>query len=246
VAKRVFSGSAGGVIGQGTVDVETLVRGSLFKKLVDDGWSFDAAWQRVGTVHVDYTDVTRADINIKAFVPFWSYMSRSVPRELEMISRGGYLGRQIDDNRRRSVARGDGVPDFAHSVVADLGNGYSLNVETFNPATQVINLFNGGLTKAPQNTATTVFDGLHPLLSGLVKLGQQQYRGKPFGFGDYLLSAAPTLRTIEGVVPTLVPENDFVRRNLPGLYQTTKDSKLPATGSLAAAVFGVTIRGYGR
>ncbi|HWL41965.1 MAG TPA: hypothetical protein VNQ73_03400 [Ilumatobacter sp.] len=65
--------------------VEGPARLSLALNSVDSGMSLDEAIARLTRVHFDYSELSNFDRHMKRIIPFWTFMSRNLPLQLQQI-----------------------------------------------------------------------------------------------------------------------------------------------------------------
>lgn len=66
-------------------DVEGSVRLALGINTTRNGGSAADALTRISRIHFDYAEVGRLDRKIKHFIPFWTFMSRNLPLQMQQI-----------------------------------------------------------------------------------------------------------------------------------------------------------------
>ncbi len=68
-------------------DAEFMMRGALAHHAMMSGSTLDDAWFQVRKYHFDYSDLTKGDVRIKQFVPFWTWQKNILPVLVESIGK---------------------------------------------------------------------------------------------------------------------------------------------------------------
>src|SRR5690606_35962005 len=66
--------------------VEGVVRAGAALDAIRKGLSFDEAVQRVTRLHFNYGNVSKLDRSMKMVIPFWTFMSRNLPLQLQQMA----------------------------------------------------------------------------------------------------------------------------------------------------------------
>lgn len=90
--------------------VEGFARESLYVSLRKRGYTADAALDKVFALHLDYTDLTFAERNIKTFLPFWVWATRSAAYGAHVLATDPTKFRLVTETYRRTQMEND--PNF--------------------------------------------------------------------------------------------------------------------------------------
>lgn len=124
------------------VPVEENVRLAQFLALREQGLDYTTAMERVRAVHFDYTDLSTFDRNVRKHIPFWTYRSRNLPMQVQMMmhnptySRGLLMGREglrANDNDQSNI------PPWVGGLAMPWG-GTVLDLNNYIPASDLIKM----------------------------------------------------------------------------------------------------------
>lgn len=79
-----YSRNAGGRV-EGSVRMGMALDSRLPKELGGKGFSRDLSVGRIEKYHFNYSKLSQFDKNAKAFIPFWTFMSRNMPLQVEQM-----------------------------------------------------------------------------------------------------------------------------------------------------------------
>jgi hypothetical protein len=90
-------------------NVEGPVRLALALKATREGADVYEALARVTRIHFDYSNVSKLDRNIKLLIPFWTFMSRNLPLQIQQM----FMRPRLYSTWRHFVENfGGGMPDM--------------------------------------------------------------------------------------------------------------------------------------
>lgn len=236
VLKRAVTGDMGAnLLGKNSIEVETAVRGAAFMKLTRQmHLDPETAWQQVRKMHVDYSDISKLDINIKQVIPFWMFVSRNLVNQVDMLMSGGTVGSRLEYTRqkmnREQAKLGDVLPNFAQQSSLNLGGGLSISLDGLNQFGDVMK-FTDGLT----GPVISTYGGVHPALTLLTGLGQNRIQGQTVDAETFAGALLPMYGSLDAALSG----------KLPGGATAAKRTALidSLVGSIAV---GAAPRAYGR
>ncbi len=236
VLKRAVTGDMGAnLLGKNSIEVETAVRGAAFMKLTRQmHLDPETAWQQVRKIHVDYSDISKLDINIKQVIPFWMFVSRNLVNQVDMLMSGGTVGSRLEYTRqkmnREQAELGDVLPNFAQQSSLSLGGGLSISLDGLNQFGDVMK-FTDGLT----GPVISTYGGVHPALTLLTGLGQNRIQGQTVDAETFAGALLPMYGSLDAALSG----------KLPGGATAAKRTALidSLVGSIAV---GAAPRAYGR
>lgn len=224
--------SARGVL-TGTVNekvkVEFVVRLAAFKQFIDDGMTAEGAWYRVQRIHFDYTDLSHFDIASKRIVPFWTWTTRNLPAQAELLARNMGIGAKLDMAMLNSQQNDGALPPWLMGGGFSLGGGRALDFSGV-PSADLFGVLHGN--KGPVEAARSLFgQSVGPVVKIPFELmsGRQMVTGRPATGFTMASELVPGLGTIGRTVPQLA---------LPGLESKSRPSNpfLALVNSLGSPV----------
>lgn len=223
----------GGILGRNTVDTETLGRGAAYRRFRENGMDPDSAWELVNDIHVDYSDVSQLDINLRAIIPFWMFTSRNLPNQLELLARGGSLSSRVEAWRDRQNNEEEDLPPWMANNFASMGEGYYLGLAGVSPFGDITGAAARGGVLAP--FAYLAGEGINPIIKNTLALGTGISRGKEYDETNFLMDFFPQYRAINAMFPRLLPG------------PVTEEGQLPdIENAIVRILYGGQIRPYGR
>lgn len=190
--------------------VEGPVRLAMGLDSIAKGMTADQALERITKFHFDYSQVSRLDQTAKKFIPFWTFMSRNIPLQLEQMWTNPqmYLAfERLQENFGEEASRY--VPSYwldqgAFTMDENIGpdeSGWYLNFDL--PHTRVMEPFE---KLGSGDLAGALVSDLNPLFGAPIEafgLGRKAFSGAPIeGYerpsGAGTMAMLPLLRLIGG------------------------------------------------
>ena len=171
----------------GTDLVEFPIRLAMALHSLDNGMSPQQAINRIKRIHFDYSELSKFDKKMKSLIPFWVFMSRNMPMQLQQMMLKPRAYRMYD-----SFVRNFGVADMEMLQWQEERGGVGVLTDSslfggsqdivFMPDLQHISMFDD-LSKLPSKDDPFRFlSQANPMFRVPVELGMNRkfYSGQPF------------------------------------------------------------------
>jgi hypothetical protein len=186
-----------------SVRVEFVVRLAAVKHFLDEGMNIEGAWARMQRIHFDYTDLSAFDVTMRRVVPFWTWTSRNLPAQAELLVRNAGIGSKLDMAMLNSEQRDGALPPWLKGSGFQLGGGMTLDMGSV-PSADLLGLLHGnnGPASAMRSLAG---QSVGPIIKTPIELltGRELMSGRPISMGGVASNLVPTIGQVGRLVPPL-------------------------------------------
>lgn len=165
--------------------VEDNVRLAQFIRLSKQEVPFDRAIETVFGTHFDYSDLSKLDKEIRHYVPFWTYRSRSLPLQAQLFMSNPHLSRSLWLTREQNKAEGrngDNLPPWLAGLTLPWGDKV-VDLNNYLPGSDIVAL-GDAISRLPRQPdqigdIASSFLGGPGISAAEVIFNKQLFSGKP-------------------------------------------------------------------